>query len=246
VRDEDKAMKGLPLVALLLMITIVTTGTLIHSNEGLKTYSVKKITGKLELSGKGDDPAWKRAHILTDFHYPWENGAPPPPTRFKALHNAEWIYFFFEVEDPAVFLSVKDNDKYEVAGSSRAEIFFKIDDDLRPYYCLELDPLGRVLDYEGTYHRDFNLNWSWPKDQLLVKTHRASDGYSVEFAISKSSLKKLSLLKDNVLQAGLFRADSFQDADGTRDFKWISWVKPDSKTPDFHIPSSFGLLRLED
>lgn len=150
----------------------------------------------------------------------------------------------FDVSDPAVYIHVEKNDKSEVAASSRAEIFFRSDDRLDPYYCLEIDPLGRVLDYEGTYHRHFNEKWSWPKDHLIVKTNRRDDGYTLEFAISKVSLEKLGLLKEGTLQAGIFRADCVRTS-GETEFKWISWENPDSKTPDFHIPSSFGLLQLE-
>lgn len=238
-------MKGFQRISLLLILTIVATKTLAQSKECLKTYSVRRVPATPSLSGNGKDAVWKRAHILTDFHYPWEKGT-APPTRFRAVHDDEWLYFLFDVEDPSVFILKETNDKSEVAGSSRAEIFFKRDDKLNPYYCLEIDPLGRVLDYEGTFHREFNLDWTWPAGHLIVKTQRRPDGYSIEFAISKASLEKLGLLKNNTLQAGLYRGDCAQTAEGTTVFQWISWVTPDSRTPDFHIPSSFGLLRLED
>lgn len=238
-------MNSFPLITLLLTITFVTAKTLIPSKEDLKTYTVRKIDAKPVLSGKGNDEVWKRAHIASDFHYPWEKGT-PPPTRFKALHNEEWLYLFFEVEDPSVFILEETNHKSEVAASSRAEIFFKRDDKMNPYYCLEIDPLGRVLDYEATFHRKFDITWSWPKEHLVVKTNKHNDGYTLEFAITKSSLKELGLLKNNVLQAGLYRADCVGRKNGETEFKWISWGRPDSPTPDFHIPSSFGIMRLED
>jgi hypothetical protein len=227
------------------IIIIVALGTTTDFKDGLKTYSVKKITATIEPTGKGDHPLWKNAHELSDFHYPWEKET-PLPTKFKALHNNSMLYCLFEVVDDNINILQDKNYKSEVASSSRVEIFFKIDDKLLPYYCMEIDPLGRVLDYEGTYHRNFNSEWSWPEGHLTVKTERRKGGYSVEVAITKASLKKLGLLKNKTLQAGLYRADCFKTKSGAPDFKWISWVKPDSKTPDFHIPSSFGILRLED
>ena len=230
---------------LLLILTIVTTGTRIDSKEGLKTYAIKKISGDLVVSGKADDPRWREANALTDFHYPWENET-TPYTEFRALHTDDWVYFLFRIKDDDVNIRQVTNDKREVAASSRAEIFFRIDEKLKPYYCLEIDPLGRVLDYEATYHRNFDVNWSWPANQLIIKSSQQTDGYIVEFAISKKSLQQLGLLKNNVLQAGLFRANCSHTANAGEEFKWISWMKPDSKTPDFHIPSSFGVLRLTD
>ena len=126
-----------------------------------------------------------------------------------------------------------------------SEIFFRIDEKLNPYYCLEIDPLGRVLDYRGNFHRKFDRDWSWPEKGLQVKTHRSEDGYTLELAIAKASLEQLGLLRSHTLQAGLYRADCFPGKNGPRDFKWISWIRPESPSPDFHIPSSFGELRLE-
>lgn len=224
---------------------LFTLGALIHSKEGIKTYSVKKIQDEIIISGKGDHPLWKEGNSLSDFSYPWEKEA-APATQFKALHNEEWVYFLFVVVDENINIFVDNNHKTEVASSCRAEIFFKIDDQLSPYYCLEIDPLGRVLDYKAEFYRKFDREWSWPPGHLVIKTHRRKDGYTVEFAISKASLKKLGLLKDQNLQAGLYRGDCLELKENCTEFKWISWVKPDSKTPDFHIPSSFGVLRLEE
>ena len=224
---------------------LVAITTLSDYKEGLKTYSVKKISSDLLLSGKGDDLLWGKAVVLSDFSYPWEMEK-PRPTKFRALHNDDWLYCLFEVTDPDVNIRQETNYKYEVASSSRAEIFFKIDDQLHPYYCLEIDPLGRVLDYQGHYHRKFDLDWEWQRKHLVVKASRSDDGYAIELALSKESLKDLGLLKDNTLQAGLYRADCSVNASGKTEFKWISWVKPDSATPDFHIPTSFGILRLEN
>lgn len=242
---HDKAFQRFIMKWLSLITIIVTAGTLTDFTQGENTYLIKKVNGKLPLTGKGNDPAWYQAPPLTDFRYPWEDDA-PPPTTFRALHNDDWVYFLFVVEDDDVNIRTATNQKTEVAASSRAEIFFRIDEKLTPYYCLEIDPLARVLDYEARYHRNFDTSWSWPKDQLVIKTEQRADGYSVEFAISKKSLQALKLLKDNALEAGLFRANCVFRENGEPDFKWISWLQPDAATPDFHIPSSFGILRLEE
>ena len=227
------------------IFVLVTLGTLPYLKEDLKIYSVFRISGDISLSGKGDSPYWMKASLLTDFSYPWEKER-PPVTKFRALHNDDWLYCLYDVTDHNVNILQEKNEKWEVASSSRVEIFFKIDDALTPYYCLEIDPLGRVLDYEATFHRKFNPTWSWPVGQLIVKTERRKDGYSLELAISKASLKNLGLVNNNSLKAGLYRGDCTPQSSGDPDFKWISWATPDSKTPDFHIPSSFGILRLEE
>ena len=216
-----------------------------HDKAENKTYTVRSIRDELRVTGKGDSPLWADAIELSDFIYPWENEK-PPLTSFKALHNKDWLYCLFRVEDNNINLFVDRNVKSEVGASDRVEVFFKIDDKLSPYYGLEMDPLGRVMDYKAAYYRKFDSNWSWPARELVIKTDLRKDGYTVELAFSKKSLTALGLLKANRLLTGLYRGNCIALKGKEATLKWISWVKPDSKTPDFHIPSSFGILILED
>jgi len=212
-----------------------------------KAYPVKTIQDKeLVITGEGDSPLWKLANELSDFTYPWEIEQ-PPYTLFRALHNKDWLYCLYDVKDDNINVYVNTNDKFEVVHSDRVEIFFRKDERMSPYYGLELDPLARVLDYEAEYHRKFKVEWSWPAGQLIVKSHRRKDGYTVEIAISKKSLSQLGILKGNTIEAGLFRGNCLEVSlkDDSK-IKWISWIKPASETPDFHIPSAFGVLVLED
>jgi Carbohydrate family 9 binding domain-like len=229
----------------LYLIILMTTGITSAPDESIKSYSVKNIESKeIVINGRGDSPLWKNAIELTDFIYPWENEK-PPFTSLKALHNNDWLYFLYKVNDDNINVYVKSNDKSEVVYSDRVEIFFRKDKQLLPYYALELDPHGRVYDYEAEFYRKFNPAWSWPAGQLIVKANKLSDGYTVEIAISKKSLKQLELLKGNTVETGLFRGDCIEITEDNSKIKWISWVRPDSPTPDFHIPSSFGMLKLE-
>ncbi|MFC0773555.1 carbohydrate-binding family 9-like protein [Terrimonas alba] len=210
-----------------------------------QTYSVKKISrGSININGKGDAVGWAGADVLTNFIYPWEN-ATAPATSFAAVWDGQWLYCLYRVKDDSVITYINKNEKTEAGASDRVEIFLKSDGNMSPYYCLELDASGRILDYSAAYYRKMNYNWQWPKGQLVVKTSRTQDGYIVETAIGIQSLKELGLLKGNRLQAGLFRAECKDINNGKADLRWISWVKPQSAEPDFHIPSAFGTLKLE-
>ena len=217
-----------------------------HPIEKSKTYKVKKIkAAELVITGKGDSPLWKNATELTDFIYPWEK-VTPSFTSFKALHSKDWLYCLYQVKDDHINVLVKTNEKLEVLSSDRVEIFFRKDDQMLPYYGLELDPHGRVYDYMAEYLRKFTSTWSWPAGELIVKANKVTDGYTVEIAISKKSLKQLELIKGNRIEAGLYRGDCVEITVDNSKIKWISWVIPDSQTPNFHIPSSFGVLVLEE
>lgn len=210
------------------------------------TYLVHRTPGDFAITGDGSSPRWQQSTALSAFSYPWE-AQTPPRTIFKALHGDQWIYFLFDAYDSNIHVEVGSNAKQDVIDSSRVEIFFSINENLTPYYCLELDAAGRILDYQGRFHRQFDFGWSWPKDELVVRASRRQHGYTVEAAVSRKSLSALGLLPEggNTLHAGLYRAQSTQTIAPREHMRWISWVRPESATPDFHIASSFGRLLLE-
>lgn len=212
----------------------------------IKTYQVRKIKQAIEITGIGSDSLWEKAEILNDFSYPWRDET-SPATIFKALWNENHLFFLYRAHDPDIITKKNDLDKWDVVDSDRVEIFFKANDQMNPYYSLEMDALGRILDTEGRFYRKIDFAWNWPKDHLQVMASIDEDGYWVEGAISLESLRQLGMYQDDqILHAGLYRAEYVKDKAGTIYAKWISWMKPDSPQPDFHIPSSFGIFKLMD
>ncbi len=213
-----------------------------------KVYKVKKIPPDvLEVDGQGKDPLWEEAIVLTDFQYPWREEE-PPKTTFRALWDEAYLYLLYRAEDANIVTKMKGMGERDVVNSDRVEIFFKADDRMNPYYSLELDALGRILDTEGRFPRNIDFDWNWPKGQLTVKASVDEEGYWVEASISMASLRQLGMWQPGqpFLHAGLYRGEYVEDPAGKTIVKWISWVHPDSPTPDFHIPSSFGKLLLAD
>jgi len=211
-----------------------------------QTYRVRKVAaGAISAGDLGSSPAWHKAGILKDFVYPWDSAA-APGTSFSAIWDGKWLYGLYKVQDDSVITLVKKNDKMEVGASDRVEIFLARNDSMNPYYCLEMDADGRVLDYNAVYYRKMNYPWTWPKEQLVIKASRVSDGYILAFAISIHSLKELGLLQNGRLHAGLFRAECKGMVNGRADLRWISWIRPATVQPDFHTPSAFGTLVLEE
>lgn len=213
-------------------------------NSNMKSYTVKKIDQTIEITGKGTDIIWKKANDLTDFSYPWRTEI-APKTSFKALYNDTHFYFLYRATDPDIITKERGLGERDAVDSDRVEIFFKANDKMNPYYALEMDALGRVLDTEGRFYRKIDFDWGWPKGELLLKATTDQEGYWVEGSISFQSLRKLGMYKDDhILKAGLYRGEYVTEANGDIITKWISWVKPAAEKPDFHIPSSFGILKL--
>lgn len=214
-------------------------------SNNIKIYKVNKIeVGQLIINGKGNSKVWQKANLLDDFSYPW-NKEIVPKTKFKALWDNENFHFIFEAIDKKIILIREKDTIDEINTSDRVELFFKKDNELNPYYCLEIDSAARVMDFRAYPNKKFQFDWKWPLNGLDIKSSLTDDGYVVEGSISIASLKHLNLINDSYIKAGIFRANYHQSSKGLV-AKWISWILPDSLNPNFHIPSSFGLLHLQN
>lgn len=212
----------------------------------IKLYEVKKVAlNDIEISGLGKSNAWQMANPLTDFSYPWNDGT-PPLTTFKALWDAKHLFFNFTVEDECIITNNSEADQNsQIIESDRVELFFKSDEKLiQPYYCLEMDSASRILSSKTRYYRQHEYSFKWPGDNpVFVKTSLTNNGYIVEGAIKIEALKSLNLLNSNILQTGIYRGN-FIKVGSKFEPRWISWINPNSEKPDFHFPSSFGLMKL--
>ena len=212
----------------------------------LKTYIVKRVKETPDLKEtKVNASFFDGADALSDFSYPWERDVNAPPLIFKAVHDNQWLHFLFCVKDFNIKIHVDKNEKEEVVHGDRVEIFFSKDEALSSYYCLEIDPLGRVYDYHASHYRKFDSRWHWPKGHLGVRAEYYETGYNVSGMISIHSLEDYGLLKNKNIHCGLYRGKCLEVNLKNEKMKWISWVSPDSVTPDFHIPSSFGTFQFE-
>jgi hypothetical protein len=211
----------------------------------MKTYNVNAIDlNQLIITGRGDSELWNKAENLTDFSTPWESENKfKSKTNFKALWDGDYLFFCFTVVDNTVHINKTDDSIDSIALSDRVELFFRSDESLNPYYCLEIDPTPRIMDFEAHLYRKFDFNWNWPKEDLMVKSYFSSNGFSVEGKIGVSSLKELNLLNNNKIETGIYRA-KYQKVKEAFQPTWITWVNPNTETPDFHIASSFGVLKL--
>ena len=213
-------------------------------NQEMKNYEVQLVEANLlEVTGKGDNPLWQSAVILTDFTSPWDEEI-PRKIEFKAVWDGENFFFCFTVFDTMIHIEKKDDGIDSIGSSDRVELFFRADNSLNHYYCLEIDTAARIMDFVAYPNKKFDFDWNWPQNNIEVKSSISEDSFTVEGAISISSLKMLNLIKDNKIETGIFRAKYNETEKSIFEPVWISWVDPDTEEPNFHIASSFGVLNL--
>lgn len=198
-------------------------------------------SSKIKVDGKLGYDEWNDTKQEKSFTFPWQ-GRTPPATEFYAKVDAKYFYFAYGVEDPNIIM-VDSNNESDVAKGDRVEIFFAKSLDLKEYYCLEIGPSGRVLDYKASFYRVFDDSWDFPNLMTEANIHQV--GYTVEGKIPIEVLKALGVYNlgkaKSCFLIGLYRAEfSHNTTSKEPKAEWISWVRPDTKDPDFHVSSSFG------
>lgn len=204
----------------------------------MKRYPVQAAHGEID---------WSKATCLSDFSFPWEPTL-APATEFRALWTPERLHFRFDCHDNELVLGAGASEKERVLGSDRVEIFVTPDLGLSPYFCLEMAPSGDTYGYRARTYRQLDDDFTWQGLELSQRIEPAHDRYSVEGSLPLASLRALGVLKADTKEffAGLYRAEFSHRPDGGVHFGWLSWIDPQTAKPDFHVPSSFGVLELRD
>ena len=156
-------------------------------------------------------------------------------TRFVCGMTEDAFVFRFEVQDEHVYAAQTFTSKRVVAGTDRVELFFCAEPKLEcDYYCAEIDPLGRVMDYKAKLYRKFDMAWAF----RTMKTQATAipGGYAVSGSVSKQELRDLGINPEG-FGLGVFRGDFNTDG------KLVAWCSaapmPDFRKPDFHKPDVF-------
>jgi hypothetical protein len=211
----------------------------------LKNYNVKQIdVNQLKINGEANHPLWEKAISLKDFCSPWDDKK-LKKIEFRALWDKEYLFCSFKVDDNKVHIDTTDNTKNSINNSDRVELFFRANERLNPYYCLEIDPSSRIMDFKAKLNKEFDFKWNWSQKDILIKSEIQKDFFTIEVAISLASLTHLGLIKEGSIQTGIYRAKYSKQENGSYLPTWITWVNPNTETQNFHTPTSFGQLNLE-
>lgn len=193
-------------------------------------------------------PVWDQTQALGPLATLWGQ-APAPATQFWAQHGPEGLHFRFEACEPQALAAPQPcaEERVRVLASSRVELFFSADAQLRRYHCFELSPWGDSLVYEASHYRVMDWQWRCPGLTWTVQRQRCS--YSVQGLLPWHSLAAMGLQWGACAvpwHVGVFQAVWQPDpAQGGR-FLWYPWCDPQSSKPDFHVPQAFGQFMLVD
>jgi hypothetical protein len=185
--------------------------------------------------------------VITEFTFPW-SGKAAPYTGFRAFTDQQRLYFEFTVEDHDIVTTPAWAGESTLDDEDRVEIMIARDAALKDYYGIEIDTQGRVHDYAAHYYRQFDSQWNC--EGLQTTAQRTAAGYVVKGSLPLSTLSVLTgkpVMRGSTIRIGLFRAEFYgkdRRTHGDANDNWLSWVRPDAKTPDFHVPSAFRDWRV--
>lgn len=211
-------------------------------------YLIEYSTQSPVIDGNPTDTAWDDANTLTQFSFPWRSQL-APATEFKALWNADGLFFRYRVSDENI--AIGTDPKRAILDSDRVEMFLAKDKQLTTYYTMEIDPKARVFSAKASYDSEnkkigqLDSTWTWPG--LETQATIVDGGYIVETKIPFMTLTSLGLWQDEQqteLNCALMRAEFTQQADGKLDMGWMTWKDPNTEKPNFHNPYTFGLCKL--
>ena len=198
---------------------------------------------KIDFRKKGIHPdgwiektEWSGFESISNLCSPWKSGM-SDSTVFTCFCSEQYFNFYFDVIDRDIIVN-DAMDEFSVTKGDRVELFFSPLPCLQQYYCIEISPNGDVLDYKARLYRNFDYSWHFQK--YKIETQKAKDGYIVEGYISLQELNKLGINIRKGFYLGIFRAEFTSENQIT----WYSWIDPQVKEPDFHIPTAFGTARF--
>lgn len=220
----------------IILISVVVFTIFIWKERQFLFYKNKiKSSKKQHITLNANLNDWKQPPFINSLSAPW-NKHLKDNTKFDYKIVNGTFYFYFKVIDSTLTLTPFINEK-SITKNDRVELFFSSDNKLSYYYCIEINPKGFVLDYQAQTYRKFQKDWDCKT--LETTSLITKKGFIIEGSLSIEELNMLGIEK-KMCYLGVFRADFLND----KKIDWYSWVIPNSKKPDFHIPSAFKKITI--
>lgn len=176
----------------------------------------------------------------------WAEYPYKPDVKFRIAHDGDNIYMNWEVDEIEI-KAVSEKDQGEVWKDSCVEFFVTFDG--TTYYNIETNCIGTVLSATGA---DRNNRVSVPQNLLEgIKRwssvgNKAIDSASGKWSMSLIIPKTVFYLDSIETLSGLTpRANFYKCGDDLKQPHFLSWNPIGNKTPDFHLPNFFGMIKFE-
>ena len=154
-------------VRILMLLSLFTTAQNIP-----KTYVAHRINEPIEIDGTATETSWEKAEWTSDFIDIEGIKKPTYRTRLKMLWDADYLYFYAQMQEPHVWGTLKQRDTV-IFYNNDFEIFIDPDGDTHNYMELEINALNTVWDLFLTkpYRNKGKVIDSWHIEGLKSAVH---------------------------------------------------------------------------
>lgn len=129
------------------LLLILLLSPAFSSGQELSKYDVQRAGSPIDVDGKLDEPAWKQAKPVGDFHFNWWTGGEKEQTVAKILWDDDNLYVGYYCLDQHVAASVTERHG-PVSRDDCVEIFSSPNPDkVRNYYGFEMNVIGTMLNF---------------------------------------------------------------------------------------------------
>src|SRR5689334_8696243 len=152
------------------------------------SFDIPKLSQKIKVDGKLDDPAWAMAKKLTHFCEvdPGDNCAPSVNTEALVAYDDDYLYIGFHCYDPnpgAIRATITDRDR--MYADDWVGVFIDTFKDRQNGYELCVNPRGIQGDLRRSgNNEDDSFDMVWYSGGQLT-----ADGWTAEFALPFRSLR---------------------------------------------------------
>lgn len=217
-------------------------------------YNVLKANSCFDFSDSWDQGGWANAEIAEIKSYMGDKPVHLPKTQVKVLYDDQKIYVYFKVQDQYL-RAVAEKFQDPVCRDSCVEFFFVPGSDLATgYFNFEVNCGGTFLIYHQTALNENQVKLS-EDDIKLIKVEKnmpkivdpeikESTEWFIKYSFNIDMLSKYCKV-DKPCSGAKWRGNFYKCGDRTSHPHWITWSEVDSPEPDFHVPTSFGVLNFK-
>ncbi len=221
----------------------------------LPEYTCKRVSKKVEITGKLDDPAWLSAKPIQLLDAITGN-----PGRFstevRVLYDDVFLYVGFKCEDTYVWGTVTERDG-PIWNEECVEVFVNPANVAHQYYEINVSPKNIIFDSVILNNRTIEKPnetfiglTEWNPEGLITATHVNGEvdfpgkatGWTAEFAIPLAALigaTNVPPQPGDEWRMNFYRIDSPKN-EGREHYAWSQTGKA-----AFHLPWRFGTIKFE-
>ncbi|MCC6859383.1 MAG: carbohydrate-binding family 9-like protein [Bryobacterales bacterium] len=209
---------------------------------------IRRAPSPITVDGKLDEPAWKKAKAVTDFHFNWYTEGEKEKTVARLLWDDENLYVGYYCHDKHISGYVTERHG-PVSLDDCVEVFISPNPEKpRNYYGFELNVLGTMLNFIRADWWTGGMRWepdgvAWRTSHHGLPKKDASpddDHWILEIAIPFRNFSRDAAhtppRPGDVWRLNLNRAG------GKTNAQYSTWSPVKTPKPNFHVPESFGYV----